>query len=93
VASQVGFNFATEPVRSLFVAHKPPHELEDSTPFSVLVSHAELLETGTSQRFTSSRAVTRSNPRLPMLIAESTYEDPSATNETDEIQAMALQAN
>jgi hypothetical protein len=82
-----------EPVRSLFVAHQPPHELEDSTPLSVLVSRAELLETGTSQRFTSSRAVTRSNPRLPMLIAESTDEDPSATNETDEIQAMVLQAN
>jgi hypothetical protein len=55
-----------EPVRSLFVAHQPPHVLDDSTPLSVLVSRAELLETRTSQRFTSSRAVTRSNPRLPM---------------------------
>jgi hypothetical protein len=82
-----------EPVRSLFVAHQPPHEVEDSTPLSLLVSRAELLETGTSQRFTSSRAVNRSNTRLHMLIAESTDEDPSATNETYEIQAMAIQAN
>jgi hypothetical protein len=80
-------------VRFLFVAHQPTHELEDTTPLSVLVSRAELMETGTSQRFTSSRSVTRSNTHLHMLIAESTDENPNATNETEEIQAIALQAN
>jgi hypothetical protein len=82
-----------EPVRSLFFAHQPPHELDDTPPFSVLVSRAEFLETGTSQRPASSRAVSRSNPRLPMLIAPNADEDPNETTKTEEIEAMALQAN
>jgi hypothetical protein len=82
-----------EPVRSLFAAHQPPHELDDTTPLSVLVSRAELLETGTSQRSPSPKAVTRSNPRLPMLVAQNIDEDPIVITETEEIQAIALQAN
>jgi hypothetical protein len=45
-----------DPVRSLFAANQPSRELEDSTPLSVLVARAELLETGT-------RNLPQSSPR------------------------------
>jgi hypothetical protein len=36
-----------DPVRSLFAANQPSLEFEDSTPLSVLIARAELLEAGT----------------------------------------------
>jgi hypothetical protein len=62
-----------DPIRSLFAAHQPVHELEDTTPLSVLVARAELLETGTASRSTSTRAITRSN--LPALATPEIQED------------------
>jgi hypothetical protein len=50
-----------EPIRSLFAAHQPAHELDDSTPLSVLVARAELLETGTTHGSSSTKLVTRTS--------------------------------
>jgi hypothetical protein len=36
-----------EPIRSLFAAHQPLAELEDTSPLSVLIGRATLLENGT----------------------------------------------
>ena len=86
-----------ESVRSLFLAHQPLHELDDTTPLSVLVSRAELLETGTSQGHVSQRVPQRPNPRLPTLITPDPslelYPDSSEPFDVDETQAMALQVN
>jgi hypothetical protein len=45
-----------DPIRSLFAANQPVIELEDTTPLSVLVSRATLLESGT-------QSTTRVEPR------------------------------
>lgn len=81
-----------EPVRSLFVAHQPFHELEDTTPLSVLVSRAELLETGTSQRPALSKYMSRPNTRLQTLITPEA-DHPVEVEDAEEIQAVVFQTH
>jgi hypothetical protein len=69
----------SEPIRSMFVAHQPPHELADTTPLAVLVSRAELLETGTMQRVPTPRISGRTN--IPLLVS------PETSTEQEEISA------
>jgi hypothetical protein len=54
-----------DPVRSLFVAHQSPIELDDATSLSLLVSRAALLESGTRSSPSSSLRVP-SRPRVLM---------------------------
>jgi hypothetical protein len=63
----------SEPIRSMFVAHQPSHELLDSTPLAVLVSRAELLETGIGPRSSTSRTSGRNV--LPILASPETTID------------------
>ena len=57
-----------DPVRSLFSAHQTEKEFEDTTPLSVLIARAELLETGT-RTSVPSRVVSRSPPfHTPALV-------------------------
>jgi hypothetical protein len=54
-----------DPVRSLFVAHQSPIDLDDATSLSILVSRAALLESGTlSSPYSSLRVPSR--PRVLM---------------------------
>jgi hypothetical protein len=49
-----------EPIRSLFAAHQPSAELEDTSPLSVLIGRATLLENGTRRVQTTPRMPIRS---------------------------------
>jgi hypothetical protein len=80
----------SEPVRSLFAAHQPSHELEDTTPLSVLVSRAELLETGTASRPSSSKVQLGPISRLPTLATPDVSEDEMEIPDREDIQAMVL---
>jgi hypothetical protein len=80
-----------DPVRSLFVANQPSHELDDASPVSILVARAELLETGTrSAPLPSSRAPVRpSVSRQPVLaVSEQSQEAPPATEDAFELLAL-----
>jgi hypothetical protein len=81
-----------EPVHSPFVAHQPFHELEDTTPLSVLFSRAELLETGTSQRPAHSKFMSRPNPRLQTLITPEASH-PVEVDDAEELQAVVVQVH
>ena len=60
-----------DPVRSLFAANLPIHELEEYTPVSVLVARAELLETGTRLSYPSPTIFgSRSQPSRPFICVE-----------------------
>jgi hypothetical protein len=72
-------------VKSLFAANQPSTELDYSTPFSILVERAELLETGTrvvgpSPSNLSSRAQPKRSPILAVHAAreyaDTPYEPP-----------------
>jgi hypothetical protein len=70
-----------DPVKSLFAANQPGHEFEDRTPLSVLVSRAELLETGTRvvPSFPSPRSSIRSHPHRTSVLATPVPVEPPVT--------------
>lgn len=76
-----------DPVRSLFAANQPAMELEDSTPLSVLVSRATLLESGT-------QSTVRPTPRpyggrTPVLATQATVADDEDGPESAQVLALA----
>lgn len=82
-----------DPVKSLFAANQPSTELDDSTPLSVLVGRAELLETGTRLVSPSpSRISSRAQPqRSPILAVQAAREYADAPSEPP-VDVMALAA-
>jgi hypothetical protein len=79
-----------EPIRSLFAAHQPAHELNDSTPLSFLVALAELLETGTTHGSVSKKPFTRTS--RPVLASPEVYVDEESNNVEEEYQLLAFNA-
>jgi hypothetical protein len=76
-----------EPVRSLFAAHQPAGELEDSVPLSVLVSRATLLENG----FAPSRPPPRSySSRTPVFSIPAEYQGLEEPDDPDISKVLAL---
>lgn len=79
-----------EPIRSLFAAHQPAHELDDSTPLSVLVARAELLETGTTRGSASTKPFTRTS--RPVLASPEVHADQESTNLEEDPPVLAFNA-
>jgi hypothetical protein len=74
-----------DPVRSLFAANQPPGELEDTTPLSVLISRAELLESGTrSIPSSSTRLYSRTSSQGHPTVMLLPHEDPPREIHPDE---------
>lgn len=82
-----------DPVQSLFAANQPTKELEDSTPLSVLISRAELIEAGTRSLPTySSRQYSRNAApgHAPVLLLPRDDEPPPRHSD-DSFEVLALE--
>jgi hypothetical protein len=81
-----------DPVRSLFTAHQPEKEFEDTTPLSVLIARAELLETGT-QNSVPSRVISRSpslHTRALVLPTDADFSNQDEVSEQAELLALEV---
>jgi hypothetical protein len=80
----------TNPVRSLFAANQPTHELEEFTPLSVLVGRAELLEMGTRLSSPAQpRFGSRTSPPRTKFLAASVESEPRPTEPPGHVLALS----